>query len=77
MSYKDKMSSFKKSAKKGKKKVLTAWIDESSDQEMKNLCLMAKEDDEVSSNTLNLSSSKFSLNGLDDTFNELIEDFEK
>lgn len=44
---------------------------------MVNHCLMAKQDDGISSNISNLSSSKFTLNELYDTFNELVEDFEK
>ena len=78
-----KCLSLKKSSRKIKKKALAAWSDgdsysdEAGDQEVANLCLMAKEEDEVSLNLSNLSISKFTLEELYDAFNELVEDFEK
>ena len=76
------MSSFEEKVKERENKVLTTWSDEhssegSSNQELTNLCLMAKEDDEVSSNISNPFGSKFTLDELYDAFNKLVEDLKK
>ena len=74
----------KKNARKWKKETLATWTNktssssvESQEEDVVNLCLMAKEEDEVTSCYSNYSTSYFTSDELDDAFNELMEEYEK
>jgi len=74
----------KNNIKKEKKKALTPWSEEDSSstdksqvEEVINICLMAKEEDEVSSSLSSHSIYNFTFDELHDVFNDLMNEFEK